>query len=102
MSDSTAFYDSFDAVELELPTGETVRCKPLNLAESARFLRLLDKARTGDGNAMLEVMEEFPKAVEARGLAELHPVEFFGVIDRFFTTAPTRRKQQTRPMHATG
>ena len=54
MSDKV-FMDVYDAVEVDLPTGETVRCKPLKLSEAARFLRLLESAGSGDTEAMAKL-----------------------------------------------
>jgi hypothetical protein len=94
MSDA-AFYESYDAVELELPSGK-VRCKPLTLTQSAKFLRLLVKAgEEGDMAAMLEIMEAFPEAVGAKEAFEgLTPVEFFEAVNRFFVMKPIRKNSR--------
>lgn len=100
MESSQAFFDSYDAVELELPGGKTVRCKAIKLSDAARFLRLLQRAIAGDAGAMLEVMEEFPKAVELdpEVVEELLPGEFFDVVWGFFRFRRTAtRNSASRP-----
>ncbi len=49
--------------DLELPTGETVRCDPIPMTDSIRFIELLEKAGKADLAAMNQIMREFPKAV---------------------------------------
>lgn len=99
-SNSQAFYESYDAVELALPTGKVVRCKALPLSEAAKYLRLLAKAQNGEGDALCDMIEQFPAAIGA-DLEELSVAEFFEVAERFFSLSPTRNGKPS-PTATTG
>ena len=83
--DDREFFDAYDAVELELPNGKKIRCKAPTLEESAGLLKLLQRVQGGDMEAMLEFIEEFPKAVDAgRTFNGLLPGELIQIANRFF------------------
>ena len=91
MAESEATYQSFDGVELEVPEGpidvpmegsRVVRCRPLKVGEAVQFLRLLDRAQQGDGDAFMRLCDEFPAAVGIEDV-ELTVSELFDVIRRF-------------------
>lgn len=88
MTDDTTdreFFDAYDAVEIALPNGKTIRCDAPTLEESARLLGLLEKVKRGDMTAMTEFLKEFPKAVGAgRAFSGLLPGELIRVANRFF------------------
>jgi len=96
VSEDREFFDAYDAVELELPNGKTIRCTAPTLEESARLLGLLQKMQIGDMSAMSEFLKEFPKAVGAgKAFNGFLPGELVRVANRFFwqtdrmTTAET-------------
>jgi len=83
MAESKATLDSYGGIDVELPDGSVRVCRVLVLSDALRFLRLLQRAREGSGQATLDFLDEFPVAV---GLddAEITPGEVFGLADRFF------------------
>jgi len=94
-----AFFESYDQVHIQMPEhGLDFKCKPLLVKDAARFLRLMMKAQ-GDnekerGFAMLELLEEFPKAVEAEEeMAMLLPGEVFDLVGYFFTLSRSNLKK---------
>ena len=91
MAESEATYQSFDGVELEVPEGpidvpmegsRVVRCRPLKVAEAVRFVRLMERAQGGDGQALLRVCVEFPQAVGIQDV-ELTVPELLEVVRNF-------------------
>lgn len=90
----SAYFDGYDAVELSVPSGATIRCRPLGLKESARFHRLLEKIADGEQDAVWEMVEEFPKAVDAEAEFEqhVHPGELLEVIGHFFGALFSQRR----------
>ncbi len=91
--------DAYAGVEVELPTGDTVRCNAIPMSHAIRFLELLEKAAKSDLAAMREIMEEFPKAVGAGdSFEQLLPGEFFDTVMRFFgIRRPKRTAPQKKP-----
>ena len=85
MPSDQAFMEGYDSVELQLPNGETIRCKPLKLSESVKFLRLLDDVRKGETGAIVSILDEFPKALgQEEAFEELLPMEVLEVVGGFF------------------
>lgn len=86
MGSSQAFFDSYAGVEVAMPDGSTLELEPLRLDEGAKFFRLLLRSRMGDPEAMLDILDEFPKAVGAeKELQALLPAELFDVVDDFLS-----------------
>jgi hypothetical protein len=105
MSDDKGFLEGYSG-EAELtiiPTGEKLKVKPPPLSDAARFIRLLQRAEgtaaeggrpatPPDPAAMVELIEEFPKAlgIEAALLSRpLFPAEFLLTVAGFFWVART-------------
>lgn len=94
-AEDRAFFNAYDGVEVPLANGGTAHCRALTLAQAAHFLRLLGRIEGGDGAAVVEVMETFPKAVGAPDAFDrLMPAEFFDAVRVFFTL---RRPARTPP-----
>ena len=93
MADS-AYFNGYDAVELSVPSGATIRCRPLSLKESARFHRLFEKIADGHQDSVWEMLEEFPKAVNAVDEFEqhVHPAELLVVFASFFGALFSQRR----------
>lgn len=90
------FFDGYAGMELEFPTGEIVKVKPLSLERAAHWLRLWErhtgaKDRPSDPEAKYEIFRDFPKEVglEAQ-FARLTLEEFWDVFDCFFGRRKTR------------
>lgn len=93
----TAFFESYDALELELPDGSMVRCKPLTLRQAAQVIRLLQRAEQGDAGALHELMTEFPRMVGAEDEMDvLLPTELPDVIARFLALRRSPRPATPR------
>ena len=90
----SAYFNGYDAVELTVPSGATIRCRPLSLKESARFHRLLEKIADGHQDSVWEMLEEFPKAVNAEEGFEqhVHPGELLVVVGSFFGALFSQRR----------
>ncbi len=93
--------DALDGVELVLPSGATIRCRPLTLAQAVHYLRALQRVQDGDVEMMLEVIETFPKDVggdddpailEAFDRELGQPPDFFAAVQRFLSARRSSRK----------
>ena len=86
MSQQSAYFNGYDAVELPVPSGAVIRCRPLSVPESARFHRMFNDIADANPDAIWTLMEEFPKAVDAEEAfgREVHPAEFLQVVADFF------------------
>lgn len=97
---SQATYDSYDAVEYELPNGRRARAKPFTYAEGVKYWRLFERAKAGDPEAygqMLDLLDggelaERMGIKEAVDNNELAFVELFEVLQDFFSLRPDRPK----------
>ncbi|HEX7050174.1 MAG TPA: hypothetical protein VF188_08245 [Longimicrobiales bacterium] len=86
MARDQAFIDGYGGIELELPNGRVLRRPAPALAEGARLLRTLMLAEAGDGLALLQVIEQFPAAIDAeKELEGLTPAEVVEVARRFLS-----------------
>ena len=87
---SSKFIEGFAGVELELPDGTIIKAQAPTLADAARCMKLFGDVASGEADAVLELMELFPRAISAPDLLEarLLPTEFIQVVDRFFAQAP--------------
>ncbi len=82
MDRSQATYDSYEAVRVELPNGQTLECRPLTVKEGVHFLRLLSEAENSDPDAQWTFLEEFPTLVGVEDVV-MTPVEVFELGRRF-------------------
>lgn len=89
---SDAVIDAVNGIELELPDGSLRRFRVLKLGEALRLMGLLLEARRGNGNALLQFLEEFTAAMGLEG-TELLPGEVFGLADRFFWSSRVEADQ---------
>ncbi len=62
----TAFFDSYDAVEIRLPNRPVMRCRAFTISEAAQFLRYMDDARAGDRVAGRRVFATLPDVIAPR------------------------------------
>lgn len=91
-----AIRDAYLGVEIEIE-GTTYRARPLTLTDSIHYLELLsDAEETGNGRAIVEILEKFPLTIGARKNSDfakaidgLMPAEFFDMMRRFFTLRRT-------------
>ena len=118
MPDDYAFYDGYDAVEIELPPdGRTVRCRPLLVGNpepswwqrlsgwvrhrpppnrnALYYIRLMAKAEQGDLKLLEQALTDFLRAVGHPELRYLMPGELVEVMRRFFSARRPIKKPAT-------
>ena len=52
MPDESLARDAYVGIDVELPTGETIRLRPLTLSQSIEFVELLEQVAAGDLRSM--------------------------------------------------
>lgn len=87
MAEHQATRDAYVGVDLPLPDGRVIRCRPLTLSEGVEWFETLVLARHGDPHAQLRILRDFPDAVvpegEREALEQLRPAEIYDLADRF-------------------
>ena len=99
------FLDGYDRIRLKLPTGTEIEFKPPPLSEAARFMRLLADLTNGNYDALVEIVETFPKSIDCVKECEaLLPGEVIGLLKDFFafqreprTDSPTMSENDQKP-----
>lgn len=102
MARNEAFFDAYAGIEIELPDGRTIRRPAPTLGKGAHLLRNVMAAQAGDGNALLYVIEEFPRAIDAEAELEgLTPAEVFDLASRFLAHRRTTMLRSPATMKTT-